>query len=161
MKFLRSLSLLFSLSALLLGLAPAADLSIAAANVKPSTGAVTRTLTAGEALTAGQLVYRLASDGKVYKADSDSATAAVRDVYGIAVTGAASGGLVVVCLEDPELVIGATVTNGVVYGLSATPGGIAPWADVTTNWYPTVVAVGKSATVVAFRAKGVRSATAL
>lgn len=157
---MKSICLLF-LGVILPALSQAADLSITAANVKPSTSAVTRTLTAGEALAAGQLVYRLSTDGKVYKADCDSATAAVRDVYGIAVTGAASGGLVVVCLEDSDLTIGATVTNGVVYGLSATAGGIAPWADQTTGWYPTVLCVGKSATTVAFRAKGIRSATAL
>jgi len=139
----------------------AADLSITAASVKPSTDAVTRTLTAGEALTAGQLVYRSSSDFKIYKADADHATAANRDVYGVAVTGAASGGLVIVCLEDPNLTIGATVSNGTVYVLSATAGGIAPLADATTGWYPTVVAIGKSASVVAFRAKGIRSATAL
>ena len=54
-----------------------ADLTITAANVAPGAGAVKDTGTAGEALTAGQLVYKKSADGKWYKADCNSATAEV------------------------------------------------------------------------------------
>ena len=140
----------------------ASDLSITATNVKPGANAIIRRdWTAGEAITAGQLVYRSSSDFKVYKADSDSGTAAVRDCIGFALNSAALGAPVFVDIEDDDLTIGATVANGTVYILSATAGGIAPLADATTGWYVTVVCVGKSTTKVAFRAKPIRSATAL
>lgn len=163
MKFLRSLAALVCLSAFCAPLAVSAtDVSITASNVKPSVDAVLRRdWIAGESITAGQLVYRSASDYKIYKADCDSATAGVRDCIGIAVTSSANGAPVVVCMEDPNLILGGTTTNGTIYILSATAGGIAPAADGTTNWYVTVVAVGKSSTVVAFRARPLRSATAL
>lgn len=140
----------------------AADLSITATNVIPSSAAVIQTGTAGEALTAGQLVYKKASDRKFYKADCDSATTEVRDVYGMAVTSSATGAPVSIVLEDPALAIAASgLTNGTIYLLSATAGGLAPAADATTGWYPTVVAIAKSGTTIAFRAATLRSATAL
>lgn len=140
----------------------AADLSITATNVIPSSAAVIQTGTAGEALTAGQLVYKKATDRKFYKADCDSATAEVRDCYGIAVTSSGAGAPVSVVIEDPSLQIAASgLTNGTIYILSATAGGLAPAADATTGWYVTVVAVAKSATTIAFRAGPIRSATAL
>ncbi len=116
----------------------AADVSITAANVKPSSAAVLRRdWTAGEALTAGQLVYRSSSNFKIYKADCDSGTAGIRDCIGIAVTSAAADGPVVVCLEALAL------------------------ADITTGGYFTVVGVGSTTAVIAFRAKGIRSTVAL
>lgn len=142
-------------------LAPAADLSITASSVTPGANAVTRTWAAGAAITAGQLVYLSSTDFKVYLADANHGTAANRDVYGIALTSSALGAPCTVCLEDDDLTIGATVANGTVYVLSATAGGVAPLADATTGWYVAVVCVGKSTTKVAFRAKPIRSATAL
>jgi len=140
----------------------AADVSITAASVKPSSAAILRRdWTAGEALTAGQLVYRSSSDFKIYKADCDSGTAGIRDCIGIAVTSAAADGPVVVCLEDPALTLGGTAANGTVYCLSATAGGICPLADITTGGYVTVVGVGSTTAVIAFRAKGIRSTVAL
>ena len=118
--------------------------------------------TAGAAITAGQLVYKSAADRKFYLADCDSATAGVRDVYGIAANSAAIGAPVSIVLEDPALAIAASgLTNGTIYLLSATAGGLAPAADATTGWYPTVVAIAKSGTTIAFRAATLRSATAL
>jgi len=150
--------------ALLAFIAPlsAADVSITAASVKPSSAAVLRRdWTAGEALTAGQLVYRSSSDFKVYKADCNSGTAGIRDCIGIAVTSAIADGPVVVCLEDTALTLGGTVANGTVYCLSATAGGICPLADMTSGYYVTVVGVGSTTSVIAFRAKGLRSTVAL
>lgn len=140
----------------------AADLSITAANVIPSTAAVIQTGTAGAAITAGQLVYKSAADRKFYLADCDSGTSGVRDCYGIAVTSSGAGAPVSVVIEDPSLQIAASgLTNGTIYLLSATAGGLAPAADATTGWYVTVVAVAKSGTTIAFRAGPIRSATAL
>jgi hypothetical protein len=140
----------------------AADLSITGTAVIPSASAVIVTATAGEAITRGQLVYKKASDRKIYKADANSATAEVRDCVGIAVTDSSTGGPIAYVTEDPNLAIAASgLTNGTVYILSATPGGLAPEADATTGWFVTVVGIAKNATTLAFRATGIRSATAL
>lgn len=157
-------SLLAWILPLFIALAPAAravDLSITATSVAPSANAIIRSATAGATITAGKLVYKSATDNKLYLADGDSATAATRDCVGIALVSSAAGAPCAYVIEDPALVIGATVTNGTIYVLSATAGGIAPAADLTTGWYATVVAVGTSSTTVAFRAKPLRTSTAL
>lgn len=139
----------------------ATDLSITSTSVVPSINAIPRTAMAGVAISAGKLVYKSATDNKLYLSDCDSATAAVRDLVGIAVVSAAAGTNCLYITEDPNLTIGATVTNGTIYILSATAGGIAPFADGTTAWWITPVAVGTSTTTVSFRAKGLRSGAAL
>lgn len=129
--------------------APAADVSITPGSVVPSSSAIYLDsyyggqLTAGATITAGQLVYVDTSDSnKIKLADCDSGTAGVRDVDGIAVNNAASGQRISVVAYDPALTLGGTTANGTIYVLSATAGGIAPAADVTTGWYVAVVGVG-------------------
>ena len=140
----------------------AADLSITGTAVIPSSSAIQVSATAGEAITRGQLVYKKTSDRKIYKADSDSATAEVRDCIGMALTDSSAGGPITYVTEDPSLAIAASgLTNGTIYILSATAGGLAPAADATTGMFVTVVAVAKSGTTIAFRATPIRSATAL
>lgn len=131
----------------------ATDLSITATSVTPSANAVTRQGVAGAAITAGKLLYiDTADSNKLKLADADSATAAARVVCGIAINSAAAGAPVTYVISDPALIIGATVANGTVYVLSATAGGIAPVADLTSGWYAYVVGVGTSTTTIAFRA---------
>jgi hypothetical protein len=125
----------------------ATDLSVTAANVLPSTGAVLQTGTAGEAITAGQTLYQKAADGKWYKADCNSATAEVRVAKAIALVGAAAGQPVVV-QTGGTITIGATVAAGTVYYLSGTAGGIRPAADNTTGDYPQAIGMGQSTTTV-------------
>jgi hypothetical protein len=87
-----------------------ADISITAASVVPSTNAVKRTGTAGATITAGQLVYKDASDSnKIKLADNDASAAAT--VVGIALNGASSGQPITYAETDPELTIGATVAS--------------------------------------------------
>jgi len=124
-----------------------ADLSITAANVAPGTDATKDTGTAGEALTAGQAVYKKSSDGKYYKADCNSATAEVRVASGIVLTGSAANQPVVVQTAG-SITIGATVSNGVVYYLSGTAGGIRPVADNTTGDYVQTIGIATSASVI-------------
>jgi hypothetical protein len=127
--------------------ASASDLAVTAANVVAGSDAVTKTGTAGEALTAGQAVYQKAADLKWYKADCNSATAAVRVAQGIVLTGSGSGQSVVV-QTGGTITIGATVAAGTVYFLSGTPGGVRPAADNTTGDYPQVIGMGQSTTTV-------------
>jgi hypothetical protein len=125
-----------------------ADLTITAASVLPGSGAVKETGTAGASITAGQAVYKDASDsGKFKLCDNDSATAAVRAFYGIALHAAGSGQPLTVLKEGP-ITIGATVAVGTVYMTSSTAGGIAPVADAATGDYVTVIGIGTSTTVI-------------
>jgi hypothetical protein len=124
-----------------------ADLTITAASVVKGSGSVVETGTAGASVTAGQVVYKDASDSNKFKlADCDSATAAVRSPYGIALHASGSGQPLTVLRSGP-ITIGATVSAGVAYYLSATPGGIAPVADLATGDYPVILGIATSTTV--------------
>ncbi len=145
-----------------------ADLSITASAVVPSSAAILNQATAGATIVAGQLIYIDSSDldsrgrGKAKLADANSGTAAVRSVAGIAINGASSGQPVDYVVRDTALVIAASgLTAGTIYGLSATAGGLAPSADFTTGWYPSVVAIAKNTTTIDFMAPGLVVGAAL
>jgi hypothetical protein len=122
------------------------DLVITAGNVVKGTGATTETLIAGASITAGQSLYKDASDSNKAKLfDADSATAAARSFYGVALNSASSGQPVVV-QTGGNITIGATVAVGVAYYASDTPGGICPFADLESGDYPTIIGIGISTT---------------
>lgn len=123
-----------------------ADLSITATSVLAGGGAKTVEGVAGASITAGQVVYLDSSAGTYKLADNNSATAAARSPDGIALNGAASGQPIEVLTRGP-ITIGATMTAGVAYYLSATAGGICPVADLTTGHYPTILGIATSTTV--------------
>lgn len=133
-----------------------ADLTITATSVAPQGSARTVTGVAGAAITAGQVVYNDTATGTLKLADANSGTAAARSPYGIALHGAAAGQPLTI-VRSGKVTIGAALTAGVAYYLSGTPGGIAPVADVTTGWYPTIVGIATSTTVldVKFHESGV------
>lgn len=121
------------------------DLSITAANVKASTGATRSSAPAGETITAGQSLY-VGSDSKVYKSDANG-TALTAAIVGIALNGAA--------LDQPvfyqtggAITIGATVVVGGIYVASGTAGGIAPFADLGTNDYVSIIGYGQTAAII-------------
>jgi hypothetical protein len=124
-----------------------ADLTITATSVLAGSGSVKVNGTAGASITAGQVVYLDASDNKYKLADNNSATAAVRSPAGIALHASASGQPLTVLTSGP-ITIGATVTAGVAYYLSDTPGGICPVADLLTGEYPVVLGLATSASVI-------------
>jgi hypothetical protein len=123
-----------------------ADLSITVANVAAGSGAVVVEGTAGATITAGQVVYLDSSTNTFKLADCNSATAAVRSPYGIALHGSLSGQPLAV-QRSGSLTLGATMTAGVVYYLSGTPGGVRPVADNTTGDYPVALGIATSTTV--------------
>ena len=126
-----------------------ADLSITAANVAASaTATIDRQRNAGESFSAGQVVYLKSSDNKYYKADANSGTAEARTPTGIALNTGVAGQPCAVVSADTSLTIGATVTVGAVYVLSATPGGIAPVADLVSGDYVTILGVGVTASTI-------------
>lgn len=125
-----------------------ADLTITAANVIAGSGAKKETGIAGATVTAGQVVYKDSSDSDKFKlADNDSATAAVRSPYGIALHASLAGQPLTVLRQGP-ITIGATTAVGIVYCLSSTAGGICPSADIATGDYNTIIGIGTSTTVI-------------
>jgi hypothetical protein len=122
-----------------------ADISITAANVVAASDAVRESGTAGATVTAGQPVYLDPSDMKYKLADSNGA-AALRVPSGIALNGAANNQPLVI-QKGGDITIGGTLTPGVAYYLSDTPGGICPVADLGTGEYPCILGIAKSATV--------------
>ena len=125
-----------------------ADLSITAASVIASSAARRISKAAASTITAGQVVY-LNSSGTVAPADAN-ASAATAAVLGLAENGGGAGQRISVITQDPALVIGATVAVGDILVLSATAGGIAPAADLTTGHYATVLGVAVSTTAINF-----------
>lgn len=124
-----------------------ADISVTAASVLAgATAVVEHGAKAGATLTAGQVVYKAASDGKLKLADNDNATSEIRSAYGITLNGAADGQPVSVLKKGP-LTLNAVLTAGTTYVLSATAGGIAPQADVASGDDVIILGVAKSTTV--------------
>ena len=122
-----------------------ADITITAANVVRITGSVVN-MTAGEALTAGQLVYKdTAADNVIKLADADAEASAV--ILGVALHAALSGQPIAVQTTG-TITIGGTVVVGEIYCATPTAGGVGPEADTLTGDYLSIFGVGTSATVI-------------
>ena len=146
-----------------IGPAVATDVSITAANVVPSASADIRETTAGATIAAGQLIYLDSADldaqsrGKAKLSDANGASA-LRVVDGIAVNSASAGQRIHYVVNDPALVIAASgLTTNQILILSATAGGVAPSADLTTGWYLSVIGVVKSGTTISVRFPAIAS----
>lgn len=117
-----------------------ADLTVTAANVIAADDAsVKHGQRIGEAFAAGKLVYYDTATKSWKLADSNSATAAAKAATGLSLTG---GGVGQFCsiLTGGDVNPGATLTAGLDYYLSDTPGGICPRADVGSG--ENIVSVG-------------------
>jgi predicted transcriptional regulator len=109
-----------------------ADLTITAGNVIPVTGYQFEDKLAGEAITRGQTIYEKASDGKWYKSQADG-TAAEAEGKAIALADAGANQPLRGIIAG-NLGLGAIMTVGIVYVVSTTAGGIAPYSDLgSTN----------------------------
>ncbi len=119
------------------------DVSVTATEVLDASDTVVTNGHFGETVTAGQVVYKKASDGLFWLADADD-TSATATVAGIAMNGGAAG-------QPAEIAIGRTidpgftVTVGEIYVLSGTPGGIAPVADLASGDYVSIIGIGITA----------------
>ncbi len=124
-----------------------ADLVITPANVLSQPGANASEGTAGVAITAGQMLYKNASDGKMYLADANLSLAAAT-ALGIALHAAAIGQPIRYQIAG-DIALGAILTVGAIYVLSATDasGAIAPAADLASGWFPMVVGIAWSTSV--------------
>lgn len=123
-----------------------ANLTITASAVIPSASATLQTGFSGVAIAAGEVIYKDTGDSNKLKlADANDASAIVRTVAGIAVNSAAAGQPVTYASEDPDLTLGAMLFEaGDAFILSATPGKIAPVADLATGMYPTFLGFANS-----------------
>lgn len=128
------------------------DLSVTAANVLASSSAVVERGTAGATITAGQTLYIDTSDSNKLKlADSDNASATVRNCAGIALNGASAGQEVKYVIEDPSFTPGGTLVVGTMYVLSDTAGGIMPAADLEIGDYPTLLFIANTTALATLR----------
>lgn len=125
-----------------------ADLSITAGSVLPNSNTHIERGTAGDTITAGQVVYRSAADGRYELADADSATAAVRVPRGIALNSASDGQPLAIA-RSGDVTVNAVLTAGTAYYLSATAGGIAPLADLTAGDDVVLLGLAKSSSIIA------------
>lgn len=134
-----------------------ADLTITPASVVAGKSARVKHGTSGETITAGKAVYKASTSRKWMLADSNGTPAEARAASGIALNGASLNQPLAV-LESGDVTIGATLTPGVAYYLSDTPGGICPVADVGTGESVCLLGIAKSATVlgVSIQAPGVQ-----
>lgn len=124
-----------------------ADATVTAANVQPVTTGTSKTVygkgTSAATVTAGQALYKNSS-GTWGLADADSsATTAGLNGVGVALNGGASGQPLEIATSG-EYDPGFTATEGVIYVLSGTAGGIAPSADLATGDWVTILGVGNS-----------------
>jgi hypothetical protein len=135
-----------------------ANLSQTAANVAlAGAGARVRVVQVGEAVTQGQPAYLNTADAKYYQADAN-ASQSTAEAVGIFLTPASTNGYAVLA-EGGGLSInlGATLTVGETYVVSATKGAICPIGDLTTGDYPCIIgtATSTSALTTSFYFSGV------
>jgi hypothetical protein len=123
-----------------------ANIAITPANVVAGDGAANEVGVAGEAISAGQAVYKSGSTGKYMLADSNSATVEARRARGLALNGAALNQPVHVA-RSGDVSLGAVLTPGIAYYLSDTPGAICPVADVGAGEYVCLLGLAKSTSV--------------
>lgn len=100
--------------------------------------------TAGEAISAGQLLYLKASDGLLYLAQSDGATSAEAAVVGMALNSAATNQPVFYQASGAITVGAVFAAAGKVLILSQTAGKACDAADATTGDYLTIVGYSTS-----------------
>src|SRR2546430_2343743 len=107
-----------------------ANLTITPANVLASATALTASGVAGATITAGQTIYKDATDSKKLKLSDANLSAATAAVDGIALNAASSGQPVSYVFQDDAFTPGATLVVGETYVLSGTAGALCPVADL-------------------------------
>lgn len=124
-----------------------ADLTITPANIKAQEGASVKSYKAGEAITPGHWVYKLASTGDNRYFLADNASPETAQVAGMAVSYADANDMVQV-VESGPVNMGAILTKSEVYGLSANPGKTAPLSDLASGEYRTTVGFAKTTSII-------------
>lgn len=129
-----------------------ADLSITAANVLPGENTSSKASHAGEAVTAGKVIFLNSTTKKWALADSNSVTPEAREATAIALNGAALNQPLVGHTKGP-ITVGATLVPGTSYYLSDTQGGICTLEDVGSGEYVCLLGIATSTAVLDFDPK--------
>ena len=108
------------------------DLTITPTTVVSGASAQLGAGIAGEALTAGQAVYKKATDGKIYKAKCGG-TPEEAAIVGLVLNGASLNQPVDYQSDGVVVLGGSTTVKTTTYVLSAAYGGICPQADLITT----------------------------
>jgi hypothetical protein len=116
-----------------------ADVSVTAASVLRTASTSVVMGIAGATVTAGQPVYQDATDGLKLK-PTDADVLASSQSVGIALHGASAGQPLQYAVSG-SLTFNAGFTVGQVYVCSVNAGGIAPYADLATGDFVTVLGV--------------------
>lgn len=117
-----------------------ADKSVTAANVLASTSASISSGFAGEAVTAGQPVFKDVATGKWLLSDAN--VTAKAKVDGVTLHAAALNQPLQVVTKDPDFTPGITIASGETIVLSATAGAVCPDADITSTGKKIIMMVG-------------------
>lgn len=127
-----------------------ADITVTPASVVSGSGATTADGIAGATLLAGQSIYIDTAASNVLKLFDANAVAPANAFAGIALHGASTG-QPIKYQTSGLITIGATVVAGTVYVGSATPGGIAPAADIVTGWTVNIIGVATTTGIISMR----------
>lgn len=122
------------------------DISITAANILKAASDPSKNGIAGEAITAGEPLYKDATDSDRLKL-CDSSGLATAACVGIALHGADTG-QPITYMTSGVMTLNAVAIVGEIYCVSTTAGGIAPEEDVTTGLFRTVLGTGITSTTI-------------
>lgn len=120
-----------------------ADLSPSAVAMNLYSDSVIGIVQGGEAIAAGQIVYKKSADNKYYKADADALESA--QCAGIAIMPCPAASDYFAILRRGGIDLGCTLTVGETYFVSGTAGGLQPSADVGAGEYVTKVGIAITA----------------
>ena len=122
-----------------------ADVTVTAANVKPvGTSRTVQKVLLGETVTQGQPLYLKAADSKYWKADAD--TLAEAAAAGIAITPGVADDYAIM-LTAGTINMGGTLAVGQVYVVSVNAGGVAPYSDLGSGDYVTILGVATTTAI--------------
>lgn len=122
-----------------------ADVTVTAANVKPvGTSRTVQTVLLGETVTQGQPLYLKAADSKYWKADADTLAEAAAE--GIAITPGVADDYAIM-LTAGTINMGGTLAVGQVYVVSVNAGGVAPYSDLGSGDYVTILGVATTTAI--------------
>jgi hypothetical protein len=127
-----------------------ADISFTAANVVATSSATVKASgTSGEAINIGQGVYLDPADGRIKKAQANSASPThAPNIVGVALDTVAGANQPITYATAGDVTFGSGLTQGQVYVVSAAAaGGIAPYSDLVATNFVAFLGVAISSTV--------------
>ena len=132
-----------------------ADLVQTAADVQVGSQTIrTRLVRYGEAVTQGMPLYKSGSDSKYYQSDASAEATAKCEAIALTPGSADDYGVIALPASEPDFAlvdIGATLTVGEPYAVSATKGAIAPVGDLLSTEWVCIIGVAKTASLLDFQ----------